>query len=188
MPTSLNRENKIVDELPASITHVYTRQYDVKGLSSKFVGPFPVTARPTRSTIEIKVGTNKDKTDRLEVRHVSDIKVAHMRDDALEATRPKRGRPRKTPVSTPDQPPPAKPTTTNHTYNLRNRQQSSIDVASIDFSIPPPNWKAGNTNGDTPRADPTITGPPPMLGFPSTSMWSASTHQLKIINDSITGA
>ena len=103
VPTNLNRPNPKVPPLPTNVTHVYVRRHDGKGLASKFIGPFPVTSHPSRSTIEIKVGLNKDGSDRLEKRHVSDIKIAYLRDDATIATRPKRGRPmKKTSASDPD--------------------------------------------------------------------------------------
>ena len=149
VPTSLNKPNPIVDPLPDSITHVYVKKHDTKGLSVKYIGPFPVISKPTRSTIQIKVGTNKNGSERFEIRHVSDIKIAHLRDDAVVATRPKRGRPPKTSpdiTKTPD--------TTNQNKNIDDEPFHGFkpqDVAAIKFSVPPP--MAGNSSYTTTHAD-----------------------------------
>ena len=194
IPTSFNRPNPKVDSLPDNITHVYAKEYDVKGLGQKFRGPFKVTSRPSRSTIEIKVGSNRDGSDRLELRHVSDTKIAYLRDDAKEASRPKRGRPPKDSSKTPSS------TSSNETaqafdekvnkdvateettttrnleqaapapyYNLRPRRNK---VAAIDFTKPPPNFKHPNPSGDSTAAEPT-------------PMWTATPFDLSVINQSI---
>ena len=103
IPTTYNTKNPPVPELPQNISHVYTRQHDVKGLGARYAGPFPVISKPSRTTIEIKVGTNKDGSDRREIRHLSDIKIAYLREDAAVAERPKRGRPPKS-KAVPSQP------------------------------------------------------------------------------------
>ena len=94
-PPSLNRPNPKVPTLPDSVTHVYVRQHNTKGLAPRYVGPFPVTNRPSRSTIEIKIGLTKAGADRIELRHISDVKIAYLREDAVVAERAKRGRPPK---------------------------------------------------------------------------------------------
>ena len=58
-PTSTNVQEK-VDPPGEKVTHVYTKQHNKKGLDSSFKGPFEIISRPSRSTIEIKVGVNKD--------------------------------------------------------------------------------------------------------------------------------
>ena len=122
VPASLNKPNPTVPNLPDNISHVYVRQHDVKGLSSKYIGPFVVVSRPSRSTIGIKVGLHRDGSDRLEIRHLSDIKVAYLRNDAEIASRPKRGRPPKqlVPDSSNSRPvPDPRPT-------LRQKQSSNV--------------------------------------------------------------
>ena len=146
VPPSLNRANPKVETLPESVTHVYARQHNIKGLTPSYLGPFPVVSRPSRSTIEIKVGLNKDKSDRLEIRHISDVKVAHLKEDAVIAERPKRGRPPSKPESTPPkeeavESPESAPDTTVPKYNLRPRRNK---VATIDFSVPPPGNRVHN--------------------------------------------
>ena len=210
IPTSLNTSNKEVEELPHDVTHVYVKQYDVKGLASKFRGPFPVKSRPSRSTIEVKVGTYKSGAERLELRHISDIKVAHLREDAVIATRPKLGRPQKPrpPVQEESEPPPnnsapvqeevvpPKPKQTKrpkpvsnasgtgeNKYNLRPRSRE-IAAINIDLSRPPPGFTKGNSTTRSTHADP-HNGPPPIPAFPQKKMWSASAQDLADINLSI---
>ena len=52
VPTTLNTANPKVPSLPDDVSHVYVRRHDTKGLASKYVGPFPVTSRPQRSTLK----------------------------------------------------------------------------------------------------------------------------------------
>ena len=161
-----------------------------------------IVARPSRSTLEIKVGVNKDLTDRTELRSWADVKPAYLRDDMVDAERPKRGRPRKSPpipevtqpkVENSSGPTPSdasllwnnnnpKPTSASpnldRNYNLRPRTNvnyaSAIDVTSIKFSKPPPPI-AGNSNFQTPAAE------------PRPQAWSASSFDLSVINSSIRG-
>ena len=114
------------------------------------------------------MGVNSDGSDRTEVRAWGDVKPAYLREGAGLDARPKRGRPRKIPD------PQSTPTET---------------VASIDFTKPPPNWKAGNSKIQTPAADPiSTTGPPPYKGFLRNEAWSASQQDLHYINASIAGS
>ena len=208
VPTSKNPQ-KPIPPPPESITHVYTRQHDTRGLQSRFKGPFLIVARPSRSTLEIKVGVNKDLTDRTELRSWADVKPAYLKDEVVEAERPKRGRPPKAPSpsspevetssETPsDTSPPSNnnkaepstdvPSRNLNQYNLRPRSNvnysSAIDVTTIDFSKPPP--LAGNSNVVPTHAEPT-TGPPPFSGFINRQPWSASLQELASINQSIGG-
>ena len=100
VPPSLNRANPTVPTLPDTVSHVYAKQHNLKGLDPKYKGPFPVTDRPSRSLIEIKVVLNKMGADRLERRHISDLKIGYLREGAGVATRPKRGRPPRAPKDT----------------------------------------------------------------------------------------
>ena len=211
IPPSINRPNPAVDPLPDRVTHVYAKQHNIKGLACKYLGPFPVTARPSRSTIQIKVGLNKDGSDRSEIRHVSDIKVAYLRDDAVLAERPKRGRPPKKAEDTEDTvnenittSVDSSPALTNvnigkktnkaslnldpqpHRYNLRERKTLK-EVATIDFTRPPPNWTAReNSNQTSTYAEPQpTTGPPPYRGFLQRGAWRATSEELATINASI---
>ena len=172
VPTSYNRSNNHVESLPDTVTHVYARQHDVKGLSPRFIGPFPVTSRPSRSTIEIKVGLYKNGTERREIRHLTDIKVANMRDDTVIAERPKLGRPSKSsdPASNPENDQvTSRPNNQNKTHDETKVQENSPNLAAIlptfDFSVPPPPVRAGNSNFVKP--------------------WAASKEELQQINNAI---
>ena len=101
---------------------MYVKQHNVKGLAPRYLGPFPVTSRPSRSTIVIKVGLDAKGLDRLELRHISDIKVAYLRNDANIAERPKRGRPPKKVEDVRD-------TESSHSTSLSNKcKQNKIDI------------------------------------------------------------
>ena len=206
VPPSLNKPNPTVPTLSESVSHVYARQHNTKGLSPPYEGPFPVTSKPSRSTIEIKVGLNKHGAERIERRHVSDIKVAHLREGATIAERKKRGRPRKSESESlksavPDESDSAAgrapasteenvnknitvPGPPNSNYNLRPRKV----VATIDFSKPPPGFSAGNSIGISPTSK-FIAGPPPKPAFAcKLSTWTATPQQLAAINASIVGS
>ena len=173
VPTSSNPQ-KEVKPPDHSVTHVYTKQHNIKGLQSKWKGPFKIVSRPTRSTVEIRVGLNKDLTDRTEIRSWGDAKAAFVKEDVVEASRPTRGRPKKpsksnqteveTPKSTPntdiDQDPPF------HGFNTQLKP--SDQIATIDFSVPPP-WHLLTS---TPYSD-------------SNRAWSATKEEIDAINNAI---
>ena len=193
MPPSLNKENPIVPTLPESVTHIYARQHNTKGLAPSFLGPFPVISRPSRSTIEIQVGLNAQGIPRKEIRHISDIKVAYLREDATIAERPKRGRPRKQspPEQTPT--PSSNPSTaeTDTSTDQNNNAKSTEEETRNLSQVAAINLDPGNSNFVTTSAEPfrnSITGPPPRLGFPLPKTWSASSYDLDIINRSISGS
>ena len=73
-------------------THVYVKVTEPRGLNSKFEGPYFITSRPSRTTVEVRVGSYADGSPRLQVFNWSLCKIAHMRPDAEEASRPKLGR------------------------------------------------------------------------------------------------
>ena len=185
-----------MENIPSSITHVYTKEHNTKGLDSRFKGPFEILSRPSSSTILIKVGINKDSSDRTELRHWSDVRPAYLRPDAVEAERPKRGRPK---VSHPSksssdtssnqniaetESPPAPnldPGNSNRpTRSTRNPAPNYI--AGIDFSKPPPSMAPNSNSLPTPAEH---TGPPPFSGFLRQEPWSASIMELNAINASI---
>ena len=180
---------------------MYARQHDTKGLEPSYRGPFKILSRPSRSTLEIKVGLTRSGEVRSEIRAWADCKPAFRRNDTIEAERPMRGRPRKntavdTPPDTADDASAAMPdtleepvTANNNTsgtdnplqttqprYNLRPRK--SKEVAQIDFSKPPPK-RAGNSNGFSTSSDPQSVTP---------SAWIATKHELDAINASIVGS
>ena len=172
MPTSSNEQTE-ADPPSERVTHVYTKQHNVKGLHPSWVGPFKVLNRPTRSSLEIKVGLNRDESDRTELRAWADVKPAHRREGVEEAARPKRGRPSKKadessgeqPSPVPDMQPSVELPQANQrpTRSTRNQAPNYVDalIESIDFSRPPPIMQK--------------------------KAWQASPEDLQAINNSIAG-
>ena len=74
-------------------THVYIKVEDPGPLCPRFEGPFKVISRPSRSTVQVRLGSYVDWSPRLQTYNWQSCKVAHMRPEAQEAERPKRGRP-----------------------------------------------------------------------------------------------
>ena len=117
----------------------------------------------------IKVGLNKDGSNRTELRSWGDVQVAYRRDSTVEASRPKRGRPSK----------PQKPDTESEVVtqvhqnsqplNVNNDGTSDVNkeieisqpfhgfptqLATIDFSVPPPSYtRRENSNHDRHNAE-----------------------------------
>ena len=73
-------------------THVYVKVEDPKGLCSRFEGPYEVISRPSRSQLEVRLGSFAKGDPRLQVYHWSSCKIAHMREVATSASRPSLGR------------------------------------------------------------------------------------------------
>ena len=88
-------ENNIDNTLNA--THVYVKRANPQSLCSKFEGPFEIMSRPSRSTIQVKIGAFANGDPRLLTFHWSAAKIAHMRDGAEVGSRPALGRPPKKP-------------------------------------------------------------------------------------------
>ena len=76
-------------------THVYVKQANPLSLCPKFEGPFEIVSRPSRSTVQVKIGAFANGESRLLTFHWSSCKVAHMRQGAEVGSRPKLGRPSK---------------------------------------------------------------------------------------------
>ena len=72
---------------------VYVKNHEPQhGLCPRFEGPFRVVDRPSRSQVTVKVGTFADGSERRQTFHWTSCKIAHMRSDAVEASRPQLGR------------------------------------------------------------------------------------------------
>ena len=82
------------------VTHVYVKVDTPTGLAARFEGPYKIVSRPSRSTLQVRVGSFVSGEPRLLTLHWSMCKPAHMRQDAEESSRPSRGRPRKSPDPT----------------------------------------------------------------------------------------
>ena len=68
-------------------THVYVKLEKPENLGIKYVGPFPIVARPSNTTIVIKVGYTKGGVPRLETHHWDRVQVAHRRPNLPDAER-----------------------------------------------------------------------------------------------------
>ena len=174
VPTSKNPQ-KIVDPPSDKVTHVYVKQHNTRGLEEMYRGPMKVLDRPNRSSLEIKAGLTSQGEVRKELRAWSDCKPANLREGAVEAERPRRGRPPKerTTSPTPDLPSsstPEQPSSPTHrpVRQTRNPSPNYVDTLSIDFSKPPPPIAP-------PAAEPAKT-------------WTASKEELSVINRSIRGS
>ena len=94
IPTSGKRVFKDISETEDA-THVYVKVDNPLSLCPKFEGPYRIISRPSRSTVELKLGMFKNGAVRSQVYHWTSCKVAAMRDQAVEAERPRLGRPPK---------------------------------------------------------------------------------------------
>ena len=74
-------------------THVYVKVDNPQGLNSRFEGPYQIISRPSRSTIEVRIGSFADGRPRLQTYSWASCKIAHLRPDATLGQRPKLGRP-----------------------------------------------------------------------------------------------
>ena len=167
VPTSKNLQKEVLPPSQA-VTHVYVKQHDTRGLETRYRGPFLIVRRPTRSTVEIKVGLDRHGENRTELRAWSDCKPAYLRESAKEAERPKRGRPRKKELQISEE-----PTVLNDKEDPDSQPFHGFatqEVAGIMFSRPPPPFP-NSTSAD-----------------PKYKMWSASKAQLNAINRSIVGS
>ena len=75
-----------------SATRVYVKIEEPRGLSARFEGPFEVVSQPSRSQVQVRVGSYANGEPRLLIYHWSSCRVAHMREEATEGTRPRLGR------------------------------------------------------------------------------------------------
>ena len=96
VPTSGKRIFKDISKTE-NATHVYVKVDKPLALQPKWEGPYKIISRPSRSTVEVKIGVFKNGELRKSVYHWSSCKVAYLRPEAEEGQRPKLGRPSKSP-------------------------------------------------------------------------------------------
>ena len=75
-----------------AVSHVYVKVEEPKGLAPRFEGPFEVISRPSRSQVQVRIGSYVSGEPRLLTYHWSSCKIAHMRKDAAVGSRPNLGR------------------------------------------------------------------------------------------------
>ena len=73
-------------------THVYVKVDNPQGLSCRFEGPYQIVSRPSRSTVEVRIGSFVDGRPRLQTYNWQSCKIAHVREGAPEGQRPTLGR------------------------------------------------------------------------------------------------
>ena len=115
-------------------THVYIKVDEPKGLCPRFEGPFKVISRPSRSQIQVRLGSYANGEPRLATYHWHSCKPAYVRPDFVEGSRPKLGR-RPNPTTTesqlankqtlPDESAVANASQSNHETSSSERQQPS---------------------------------------------------------------
>ena len=95
-----NIPNKKDIENTDNATHVYVTVDNPTGLACRFEGPYPIISRPSRSQVQVRVGSFASGLPRLLTFHWSLCKVAHLREGAPESSRPNIGRKKKNPDAT----------------------------------------------------------------------------------------
>ena len=79
-------------EFTNKATHVYVKIDNPTGLSGRFEGPYEIVSRPSRSQVEVRVGSFASGAPRLQTYSWSSCKVAHLRQGQPEGSRPALGR------------------------------------------------------------------------------------------------
>ena len=83
-----SKSNQLDISETESASHVYIKVDEPKGLSCRFEGPYPVISRPSRSQLEVRIGSYANGAPRTLVVHWSSCKVAHVRQNFQEGSRP----------------------------------------------------------------------------------------------------
>ena len=137
---------------------VYIKVDEPKGLAPWFEDPYAIVSRPSRSTIQVRIGSFADGTPRLQEYNWNSCKIAHLREGAQPSERPRLGRP---PAS-------AQPQSSNTTephfplllesqqMPTNNRQIQNDQSGDGQAAIPPPL---------SPEAEPSVSN----LPVPATS-------------------
>ena len=173
-------------ELPSWVTHVYTKQHATTGLQPSYCGPFPIISKPTKSSVQIRVGHFTNGQPKYEVRNIRDLKVAHLGPESEEASRPKRGRPPKS------VPPPSSSSSTrvpdaSVRLGIQNNTKApgeEVNGGEVNKMADPA--KISNDGGK--RATRSTRNPNPIYVDSLTmkpASWSASSHDLAVLNHSI---
>ena len=123
-----------------NITHVYVKVDEPRGLSPRFEGPYRVMGRPSRSQVQVRIGSYADGTPRLVTYNWSWCKPAHLRENAPEGARPNIGRR-------------PKPTASSSLLNVNN---DAIGEKDRETSIP-----VGQNPPSEPAKFKCVSAPPP---------------------------
>ena len=132
-------------------THVYVKVDKPESLCPKWEGPYAIVSRPSRSTVEVKLGLFKNGEMRKSIYHWTSCKVANLRPGAAEASRPRLGRPPKKPPLEIFHPEPD-PHATAPDDDSNSTDAESVGAESFVYSEPasqqtlPVEFFAGNSN------------------------------------------
>ena len=214
-PSRHSPPEKPLADIPADVTHAYTRQHQKNGLQAHFEGPFRIDGRVSNSVVRLEVGTYKDGRKRFELRHLNDLKLTHPKSLAAPTERPKLGRPPLAPSSPSEA---RKTTDANSGESGRNRSNPTnrlIPEPTVAISPKINNNRLNNNDNSTREShgtsktnqgvsDPvTSSGPPPLPAFPSSRpirstrnpspcyvdsiscAWSASQEEINDLNAAI---
>ena len=200
-PSRHNPPETPLADIPADVTHVYTRQHHTPGLQSHFEGPFRIAERTSRSVLKIEVGSFKDGQPRYEFRHLNDLKLAHPKSMAAPAERPKLGRPPGASSSSNGREPtdpasdrlaappnrfssqlPSLPSRQPSQSVSVNKQTEEPEPAKIQTAL---NRPVRSTRNPNPLYVDSLSGPPPFAPFHRPRAWTASGEELAAINNSI---
>ena len=127
IPTS-SRFIKLDIENTQNATHVYVKAANPQSLCPKWEGPYAILSRPSRSQVTVKLGLFANGDIRSQTYHWSSCRIAHMREEAIEGTRPKLGRPSATVDSEPAAP-------ANNTTNTEEINKHSPVGAKIQTDV-----------------------------------------------------
>ena len=105
-PAMQTSAKTIINDISATerATHVYIKREDPKSLTPRFEGPFEIVSRPSRTQIQVRLGSYANGTPRLAVYSWHSCKIAHLREGFVEGSRPTLGRKPARPEPTTDDP------------------------------------------------------------------------------------
>ena len=211
-PSRHNPPEKPLADIPANVTHAYTRQHKVTGLMTPFEGPFKIASRPSKSTVQLEVGVYSNGEKRYEIRHLNDLRLAHPESMTAEASRPKLGRPATVPVKGSNQTEaktdfPSDPKPPNRLPAVPSKQTPSTGGV-VDGNNKNETHATSTSKSPVPASEPDggllLTGPPPETPFsrPVRSTrnpnplyveaihrpWSASPTEIDWLNSQLRGA
>ena len=144
-----------------NVEQVYYKNHgDEKSLSEKFKGPVPIVSRPSRSTVQLQVGSYRNGDPRLQEFSWSSCKPAHYRDAPFYAFRDMLGR--KPTASAPSAPPGS---------SEWSSMAPSPNVAQPTSNTSPPEVSPPETPEppDPPPSAPSVVPEPPASQVPTTS-------------------
>ena len=161
-------------------THVHLKLDNPQGLHPRYHGAFPITKRLTPTTIEVKTGTFRNGTDRLEIHSWNNAKPAHMGEGAVAAERPALGRPSKQSTSSKSSPVVVDDTSgsedgSSHTDKQNKAVEREENKQTVDRE---------NSNRRSPRS---TRNPSPNYvdSIFEVRPWAADKEEIKLLNSQI---